>query len=167
MFGFLIGTLSLIGLVKVSRWGRWGRGRYGARRWMMRRLFQELDTTPGQEKVILEVADELEKKGSAAREAFFSVRSEFSRSVRGEHFDGAAVDASFEKQQAAVDELKAAAREGMRKIHEALNPEQRKRAADLLEYGPRAMGHGCGHHGRMHHHGMHHGGSHGPQTVNL
>ena len=51
MFGFLIGTLSLIGLIKVIRNGRgWGGHGFrggGAKRWMLRRLFQRLDTTPG------------------------------------------------------------------------------------------------------------------------
>ena len=70
MFGFFIGTLSLIGLIGVwkSGWhGGHGRGFGGPRRWMTRRLFEYLDTTPGQEKVLAQVMDEVEKKAWAAR----------------------------------------------------------------------------------------------------
>lgn len=159
MFGFIIGTLSLIGLIKVARWGR--HGRYGGpRRWMLRRLFQHLDTTPGQEKVIAEAVDEVQRKAWAARESFFSSRGAFAKAVAGEHFDGAAVDATFETQQAAVEEVKKALREGLAKVHEALNPEQRKRLAELIELGPGR----CGGH-FAHPHG--HGPMGGPCTVNL
>lgn len=162
MFGFIIGTLSLIGLIKVARAGRSGRGfRGGPRRWMMRRLFERLDTTPGQEKVIAEVLDDVERKAWTVREQFFTARGAYARAVRGEHFDGASVGEAFDAQQAAVEEVKKAAREGMAKVHEALNPEQRKMLGDLIEFGPRAFHGGCAH---AHHHGFRHGG---PATVNL
>lgn len=147
MFGFLIGTLSLIGLIKVVRHGRGGHGFRGGgpRRWMLRRLFERLDTTPGQEKVILEATERLEQNGRAAREAFFGGRAEFARAMQGEHFDTEAVNVAFEKQQASVDAFKKAVLESMQKIHEALTPEQRRVAGELLQYGPRMLhGGGCG-----------------------
>ena len=148
MFGFLIGTLSLIGLIKVIRHGRgfgWhGRGG-GPRRWMLRRLFERLDTTPGQEKVIMAAFDEVETNGRAAKEAFFGGRVDSGRAMRGEHFDTTTVNEAFEKQQAAVDAFKKTVLENMQKIHEALTPEQRQVAGDLIENGPRALhGGGCG-----------------------
>ncbi len=148
MFGFLIGTLSLIGLIKVVRHGRgWGgHGRHGGpRRWMLRRLFERLDTTPGQEKVILEAVDQVEQNGRAAKEAFFGGRVDIGRAMRGEHFDTSTVNGAFEKQQAAVDAFKKTVVENMQKIHEALTPEQRQLAGALIENGPRARhGGGCG-----------------------
>lgn len=166
MFGFLVGTLSLIGLIKVWRWGRYGHGRRGyggPRRWMMRRLFEHLDTTPGQEKVIAGAVDDAERKMWAAREELFRGRAAYAKAMRGEHFEGAAVDAAFETQQAAVDELKKAVKEGMAAVHEALTAEQRARLADLVEFGPARM-HGCGH-GRFNHGPRRHGGD--AQAVNL
>jgi Spy/CpxP family protein refolding chaperone len=151
MFGFLIGTLSLIGLIKVVRHGRgWGGhgSRGGPRRWMLRRLFERLDTTPGQEKVILEAVEQVEQNGRAAKDAFFNGRVDIGRAMRGEHFDTAAVNAAFEKQQEAVDAFKKTVLENMQKIHEALTPEQRQAAGNLIENGPRALhGGGCGHGG--------------------
>jgi Spy/CpxP family protein refolding chaperone len=159
MFGFLIGTLSLIGLIKVVRhgggWGGHG-SRGGPRRWMLRRLFERLDTTPGQEKVILEAVDQVEQNGRAAKDAFFGGRVDIGRAMRGEHFDTAAVNEAFEKQQASLDAFKKTVLANMQKIHEALTPEQRQAAGDLIENGPRALhGGGCGHG----HHGGRWGGS--------
>jgi Spy/CpxP family protein refolding chaperone len=175
MFGFVIGTLSLVGLLRLMRgggwrggYGRWGGGRWGGgpRRWMQRRLFELLDTTPGQEKVLDEVLDEVEKKAWAARDQFRGARGAYARAVRGEHFDGAAVSEAFDAQQVAVEELKKTLREGLAKVHEALRPEQRARLADLIEHGPRGMyGHGChGHMGhRDHFHGWREARGGGPQ----
>jgi Spy/CpxP family protein refolding chaperone len=157
MFGFLIGTLSLIGFVKVARGGRFGH-RGGPRRWMMRRLFQTLDTTPGQEKVIASATEGAERAMWQAREKFVSARSAYAKAMRAEAFDSAAVNEAFEAQQASVEEVKKAVREGMQQIHEALSPEQRNRLGDLIEFGPGRMHGGCAHGGgRFGHHQHHHG----------
>ena len=159
MLGFIFGTVCLVALVKVVKGGRrWGQGGWGdhsgARRWMLRRLFQRLDTTTGQEKVITEAFDEVYEKTRAVREELFRARGTFARSVRGEAFDTESVRDQFDKQQTAMDELKKTVLAGMQKIHEALTPEQRAVAGDLIEFGPRhfAGGGGCGHH-RFGHHG--------------
>lgn len=173
MFGFLVGTLSLIGLIKVARWGRYGHGHRGSgggpRRWMMRRLFQHLDTTPGQEKVIAQATQNAERVMYQAREQFFRARSTYANAVRGETFDSTAVNEAFEAQQASVDEVKKAVREGMQAMHEALSPEQRKALGDLIEFGPRSMhgGGGCGRSRFGHsHHGYRPAGGE-PNSVNL
>jgi len=159
MFGFIIGTLSLVGLLKLWRGGgRYGRRMGGGpRRWMQRRLFEALDTTPGQEKVLDEVLDDMEKKAWAARDQFKGARGAYARAVRGEHFDNAAVSEAFDAQQGAVEELKKSLREGMAKVHEALRPEQRTQLSELIEFGPRAL-HGRGYHGGWGHFGHRHGG---------
>lgn len=158
MFGFIVGTLSLIGFVKVLRGGRWGH-RGGPRRWMMRRLFQHLDTTPGQEKVIAQAVENAERTMWQARDQLFRARGTYAKAMRGETFDSAAVNEAFDAQQAQVDDVKKAVREGFQQVHEALTPEQRQRLGDLLEFGPsRLHGGGCGH-GYGHHHGHH--GHHG------
>jgi len=160
MFGFLVGTLSLIALVKVLRGGgRWGHHAGGGRRrWAMRYVFEKLGTTPGQEKVIEEVADEVERKGRAIKEELSKLRAAAAASMRGETFDTAQAREAMDKQQTLIDELRQAAIAGMQKIHEALNPEQRKQVGDLLEFGPRRGG-GCGggHFGRGGGYGRGHG----------
>src|SRR4051795_13388010 len=95
MLGFIFGTVCLIGLVKVIKHGRrwggggWSGGRYGdgPRRWMLRRLFQRLDTTPGQEKVISEAFDELQEKFRGVREEMLKGRGVYAKPPRAEAFD--------------------------------------------------------------------------------
>lgn len=146
MFGFLFGTVCLVALVKVVKGGRhWGGTGHGRRRWALRALYQRLGTTPGQERVIEEAVDELDRKGRALRDELFRSRADVAKAMRAEHFDTAAVREAMDRQQALVDELKSAAVASFQKVHEALNPEQRKQVADLFEFGPgRFAAHGCG-----------------------
>jgi Spy/CpxP family protein refolding chaperone len=182
MFGFVIGTLSLIGLIKLSRWQRWGGGYgyggggYGGRgggprNWMLRRLFQRLDTTPGQEKVIAQAFDTLREKAQAFREGAFASKADVAKAVSGEHFDAETVRDAFAKHEVQFDSLKNELIAQMQKIHEALNPEQRKQIGQLIEYGPRAFagghGGGCGH-GRFGGHGhWRHAGGRGGDSMNI
>lgn len=141
MFGAVIGVLSLIGLWKLShhRGGRWGR-----RSWMLRRVYERLDTTPGQEKVIAAAFEKMREKGRAVRDAAEDARRATADATQGVHFDTEAVRAAYAKARAAVDEVEATLLESLQSIHEALEPEQRRVAADML----RGHGYGHGHCGR-------------------
>ena len=131
---------------------------------MLRGIFERLGTTPGQEKVIGEAFDDLEKKGQALRSELMGARTDFARAFRGEAFDTAAVKDTFDKQQAALEELKKSMLANMQAIHEALDPEQRAQVAQFMEFGPRfgggwhrggrhCHGHDHHHHGRFAHTG--------------
>lgn len=151
MFGFILGTVCLVALVKVvrggGRWGHrgWGGGEGGGpRRWMLRRLFERLDTTPGQEKVITEAFDELQEKFRAVKDEMLKGRAVYGKATRGEAFDTESVREQFERQQGTVEDLKKVVLASMQKIHEALTPEQRAVAGDLIEFGPRGFGRGGG-----------------------
>lgn len=160
MFGFIVGTLCLIGLIKVARghygWGHGhGRGRHGGmRRWMLRGLYQRLDTTPGQEKVIAEVFDDLEREAMALKDEARRSRADLAWAMRAEAFDDGPLKDSFAKQKASVDKLQEAVVAGARKIHEVLTPEQRGLASELIEKG--FHGGYCGFRRSWRHHRFHH-----------
>lgn len=156
MFGFFVGTASLIGLIYVlkrSRWHGHGRqGRYGGgrrRAWMFRWLFQRLDTTPGQEKVFESAAEDLEGRARQMMSEVEQLRRDAAKGLRGEAFDAAAIRESFARQRAHLDTLEESVVGHLGKAHEALRPEQRQELADLLERGPRSArgGHCAGHFG--------------------
>ena len=91
MSGFIIGLVCLWGLSRVLRgrhgcgpgwrgrgwhgrgWrGRgWSGGGRAGRYWMLRRVFEKLDTTPGQEREIREAVDEV----ATVAEARFAARA--------------------------------------------------------------------------------------------
>ena len=152
MLGFIIGTACLIGFIKVARGGRWHRhwhhgGGLGRSSWFLRRLFQRLDTTPGQEKVIFSAVEGVQRAAFQLKDEVFRSRADLARALRAEQYDTAAVREVFAKHEASVQNVEKQVLEGMQSIHEALTPDQRAQLADLIEFGPR-HGYGyrcCGH----------------------
>ena len=156
MFGFVIGTLCFVGLIKVARgmrhghWGRYGHGRAARRRWALRWAFERLATTPAQEKVILDAADALDGERSKLRDELRTSREDLAAAMKGESFDEARVRAAFERQQTVLAALQESVLQNAKKVFETLQPDQRAQVSEGLEYGPRHMG-GCGGHHRYAH----------------
>jgi len=113
--------------------GRWGGG--DAARWMLRGLFERLDTTPGQEKVILQAVEGLREQMRAGREALHATGGHAAKAFRGERFDESAMADAFTKQDAALESAQKALFEALAKVHEALDERQRREFAELLERG--------------------------------
>lgn len=149
MLGFIIGTVCLIGLVKVLRrgrgWhGRWGHGGYGydsygngsrggRRRWLLRRIFERLDTTPGQEKAIVGALDELRENRRVLREEAQQTREDLARVVASGLVDDAALEETFARHDRLLAQLRVSFVEALKKASEALDERQRKQVADLLQ----------------------------------
>jgi Spy/CpxP family protein refolding chaperone len=153
MIGFIIGTVCLIGLVKVLRrgrgWhGRWGHGGYGhsgrmgggARRWFLRSILERLDTTPGQEKAIVAALDELRDNRALVRDEAEQTRADLARVVSGGLVDDAALEETFARHDRLLAQLRVAFVESLKKATEALDERQRKQVADLLQQSGRFGG---------------------------
>lgn len=164
MFGFVIGIASLIGLIAVLRRGRharfaggcghhrhhghrghrggprghrrgWGRGPFA----MLDGLFSHLDTSPGQEKAIRAALSELFDEAHSLRGEVRETGEAARAAVAGPAFDGHALDAAFERHDAKLARLREGAKETLRKIHEALDDEQRAELGRVLArrgFGP-------------------------------
>ncbi len=117
-----------------------GEGRWMFRRMMLRRLFERLETTPGQEKVIVAAVDEaheaLHKSWGVLRDS----RDEVARSISGEAFDESAMGNAFAKQDEAIAASRRAVMNALTKVHEALDAKQRAALADMIARGPGAWG---------------------------
>lgn len=164
MFGFFVGTLCLVGFIGVLRrrhwrhhafyghalhgggwhghgWhggcggGRFGRHGYGPG-WGLYRAFQELDTSPGQEKAIRSALGDLRTSLSELRPELRVLRSQVAKSLESEQFDAPELEASLERQAAAVGRIGPVFASVLGRIHEALDPDQRRRLARLVESGP-------------------------------
>jgi Spy/CpxP family protein refolding chaperone len=142
MFGFVIGTACLIGLVKVLRHGRgWGgRGCYGGGRWgryaWLRRLLRELDATPAQEREVRSAVEEFLTAVDPLRDGLHRAGEDLGAALRGDALDDGASRAAA----ARLDELFAKAKDAMvtllQKLHAVLDKDQRERLARFLEHGP-------------------------------
>jgi hypothetical protein len=172
MLGFLLGTACLIGFIKVARgscygygggYGRscgggdfgggpmgWHRGGHRSRgfgpRFFLRSIFERLETTPGQEKVILQAADELRGTFGRAKDQLKDSRSDFARVFRGDVVDEASLSDIFVKHDTVISETRRNAVEAIRKAHEALTEEQRSQVADFIERGRGGWGRGGSRH---------------------
>jgi uncharacterized membrane protein len=163
MFGFLIGFLSLIGLIAVVRSGRRGacgagfhghghhgwrwRGRghghpegddagpAGGTRAFLRFLFQKLDTTSGQEKEIAAAVDELIAKTRELRGEGRATRDDVAKLLRTESLDETLLADLFTRHDDRLRELQKAFSDALGRIHLALDPKQREQLAALLERG--------------------------------
>lgn len=157
MFGFFFGTLCLIGLVRVATRGRSGhrRGYYG--RWYghgrhrgygsrgaLNAVLARLDTAPGQEKVITQAVSDFVEQARAEGRGVRDTRRAVAEAFSGEQLDEARLNEVFGRHDAALDNVRRAAVDTLRKIHEALDERQRKLLGDLLESGF----YGFGHYGR-------------------
>lgn len=151
MFGFLFGTACLLGLTATFAQrrherhhcygGHRGRGfRFGRGRFLLNRLLDRLDTTPGQEKVIREAVDTLFEDVREARSELHATRADVARAVREETLDRGAIDGVFERHDQVIDRVRQNALDSFGKVHETLDERQRKILAELIEAGPFARG---------------------------
>lgn len=152
MFGFIFGTACLLGLTATFARGRHeghhcrgGRShgfRSGRGRFVLNRLLDRLDTTPGQEKVIREAFDAMMEQLHDARGEFRGTRSDIAHAVRAENLDRGAVEGVFERHDAVIDRVRQNALDAFAKVHETLDERQRRILADMIESGPFGRGFG-------------------------
>jgi len=156
MLGFVIGTLCLIGLVKVvrrghgGRWGRrhgcggggfagggWGGRGYGRgpRAWL-NRIFSRLDTSASQEKVIVSAVDELLGAVRDMRGEGQASRVDIARLLADESFDAERMGELFARHDDALRKAREAFAGAFGKVHAALDANQRTELARLIESGP-------------------------------
>lgn len=178
MLGFVIGGLSLIGLVKVLRAGRgygacgggsWrGHGWHGGHGWRgghgwqgghgwhggeseargggfwLRGLFSKLDTTPGQEKVIKEAFGEVKAAVESAGGELDQSRRDIASAVRSGTVDETALGALFARHDEKLRDVQKAFVTALGKVNAALDEDQRKRLADMIDRDGRGFGRGFG-----------------------
>lgn len=152
MFGFIFGTACLLGLTATFAGRHHGRHHCGPghsrgfgagrARFLLNRLLDRLDATPGQEKVVREAVDSLFDELHEARADFRGTRREVAQVVTSETLDHAAIDGIFARHDQVIDRLRRSALEAFGRVHETLDQRQRKILAEWIEAGPFARGFG-------------------------
>jgi hypothetical protein len=113
--------------------GSWNHGAPPMAFFFLRRVFQALDTTPGQEKVIRSAVEELLEVTRKHRGELQKTREDIARAMRSPSFDETVMGELFARHDASLDALRKAGVGALAKVHEALDEEQRKRLADMIE----------------------------------
>lgn len=151
MLGFIVGIGSLIGLAKVlghrrcHGHGRCHRGGCGPghgrwRRGPLWRLLDRLDTTPGQEKVIREEVEQVIDQVHDLKRSWWRAGDDLAQVMSSEAADEAAIDEALAKNSAQLDAVRKQVARALARIHETLDPQQRRRLARILSSGPWAGG---------------------------
>jgi uncharacterized membrane protein len=131
-----------------GRWGGYddddGPWSYGGRRRgprvFLRMLFERLDATPGQEKVIQAALEQLFAHRSEVREEMKQIKNDIASAMRGPVVDDAALDEAYHRQDVLLAKMRVGVTHAIKTVHEALDDRQRKIVADLLERGPFGSG---------------------------
>ena len=119
--------------------GGYGPGRsFGGKRFFVRRILEHVRATPAQERVISaaveEFRDDMKKNmGGEGRRS----RKEIVDALRRSTFDGVLLGEQFARHDTILENGRKSFVGLVAKIHDALEPEQRERLADLIERGPR------------------------------
>jgi Spy/CpxP family protein refolding chaperone len=120
-----------------------GRFRPRGRRRLLYGLFRRLDTTPGQEKAIVDLMNGVRERLSEARAELVAARRELAAALGGEVLDPAALEVAFRRGNEQFARLSREVQAALAGVHEALDPEQRQQLAELLADGslnPRLYG---------------------------
>jgi len=154
MFGIFFGILCLVAFVAVWRgrfrrgwrggcghgygYGRFGHGRRFSRGgyFGLYGLFEELDTSPGQEKAIRSALDELRQGLAALRPRLKEARHGVAAAFSNDAFDADAVERALDAPLQDVSQGRGALVAAIAKIHEALDADQRRRLARFVDSLP-------------------------------
>jgi hypothetical protein len=123
-----------------ERWGGGGGFGRGPRNFILRRLSERLDATPGQEKVLAKAFDEMRDAIGKARSTVKSSRGDVAKAVRSDHFDAVHLGETFSKHDEAIDGVRKAFVGSMQQVHDVLDERQRRILAELIESGPFGFG---------------------------
>jgi Spy/CpxP family protein refolding chaperone len=149
MIGFILGAVVAVGVAKVVRARRrgmcqrgfGGRG-FSGRRWFLRALFERLETTPGQERVIVQALEELSQNRKTLREEFGRTRGDLAQAIQGGLIEDTTLDEAFARHDRLAAQLRVSFVEAMKKVMEVLDETQRKQVARMLEGGRGFFGRG-------------------------
>lgn len=172
MLGFFIGTACLVALFATVKrrhhgYGYQGFGERGRHGWgggfgagsdfgfrrrgrmrgrMLRGLFEQLDTTPGQEKAIMSTLEAAREQLSELRPDLRKTKRELAALLGSDVLDRAALEDVLGGHQVSFDRARAELVQTMATIHEILDTQQRRELGELLADGTlgQAFGRGRG-----------------------
>ena len=110
----------------------WGRFRRARRRFALRWLFEELETTPGQEKAILSSLDNLRDQLENGRGELDAARNELAQAIGGDVLDEPALNAALARVEGFSSKMRSEIVRGVTEIHGALDGRQRRQIAELI-----------------------------------
>jgi Spy/CpxP family protein refolding chaperone len=145
MFGWIIATVSIVALVatlKRHRRARFGYPHfyYGPRRGfrgrgLLRGLFLQLETTPGQENAIVAALEQAFERLRGLKGELLGTRRELGALLGSETLDRAALEALLGRQRSQLDGASTELVRTLERIHDVLDDSQRRELGALIAEG--------------------------------
>lgn len=144
MLGFVIGGIAAIGFMKLMRRHRFGgcAKLYGAEfgalrrgfgpRFLLRSLFERLETTPGQERAIVAALERLRENRTVIRDEARQTQDDVARVIEGALSDDTMLDETFARHDRLLAQLRVSWVETLKTISETLDERQRKELASVI-----------------------------------
>jgi hypothetical protein len=111
--------------------GGWG----GGRDFWLRGISQRLDATPGQEKVIRQAVEDLKAAAQSGKGELDATRRDIASAVRSGAVDEVQLGELFARHDEKLREMRKTFVGSLAKVNEALDEDQRKKLAEILEGG--------------------------------
>ena len=109
--------------------------RGGGARWALRSVFERLETSPSQERVILAALDEVRENRKVLRDELRQTRSDLARAIEGGLIEDATLEEAYARHDRLLAQLRVGFTEALKKVVEVLDEAQRKELASWLEGG--------------------------------
>jgi hypothetical protein len=150
MLGFIIiGAVAAIGVAKILRrrrgWlagfgaGHCGHGygsvRHHTRHWMLRSLFERLETMPGQERAIIEAIEKIGENRTLVRDEIRETRQDLARAIEGGMIEDSTLDETFARHDRLLAQFRVSWVESLKTVTETLNERQRNELARWIGAG--------------------------------
>ncbi|HXX70431.1 MAG TPA: hypothetical protein VEK07_24835 [Polyangiaceae bacterium] len=144
MLGFVIGGIAAIGFIKLMHrrhaggCARFYGGDFGAvrrgfgPRFLLRSLFERLETTPAQERAIVAALERLRENRTLIRDELRQTRDDVARVIEGALADDTMLDEAFARHDRLLAQLRVLWVETLKAISETLDERQRKELASIL-----------------------------------
>lgn len=142
----ILAVVGALGLLRVllflgfrRRWLRrreWGRlGHRPGRAWFLRGLFERLDATPAQERVLLDGAAALRADLAAAHAEWNAIRDELATLLGEDSLDRSRLESLLARPTEKLGAARARLVDTVARLHAALQGSQRRRLADIVREG--------------------------------
>lgn len=138
MFGLILGIFCVAGLISLRRFSRYRRHRWegtfpSMHRWLLRRIFTRLRTSPEQEQVLTPVVDEVVDAAMGVRQELWNGPQVVTEVLKKETFDAEALGNLYKAQSERFERARQATHNLIATTFSTLTPEQRKTAAEMIE----------------------------------
>ncbi|MET0387496.1 MAG: periplasmic heavy metal sensor [Polyangiales bacterium] len=122
------------GFAPFAAYPPWARRRGRSAYWL-RQIFEQMDTTPGQEKAIVKSIESFKEHMAVSRNELHDVRKQVAQALGGDVLDESVLSAALDRVEELIARTKLELTTALTEVHASLDGRQRKELAELISEG--------------------------------